>query len=245
MDAGLFEDRNGNVALMNIMCDMTQFYIVVPVPDEVASTLVEYFMQHVLLKFGICNLVILDDSSPFKGVFSAMCKALRINYDIFSKRNHKRLLLEKFHRFLNKVVTIAVEDRGTNDVFVAASVATGYAWNSSPIDGTDTLCSVPALGRELRFPFDVDISALLPLVSNNADSVVSYLRLTDSNCHFATAILKILIEDRRTAYVERINNNRNTFSMRPGDLVMDRTAVQSDKRKYKVAKLNYADRGPF
>ena len=121
------------------MCDMTQFYIVVPVPDEVASTLVEYFMQHVLLKFGICNLVILDDSSPFKGVFSAMCKALRINYDIFSKRNHKRLLVDKFHRFLNKVVTIAVEDRGTNDVFVAASVAAGYAWNSSHIDGTDTL----------------------------------------------------------------------------------------------------------
>ena len=76
---GHFEDKSGNVALMNVICDMTQFVIIVPVPDEVASTLAEHFMQHVLLKFGICHLVILDDGILFKGVFSAMCKALRIN----------------------------------------------------------------------------------------------------------------------------------------------------------------------
>ena len=242
---GHFEDKSGNVALMNVICDMTQFVIIVPVPDEVASTLAEHFMYHVLIKFGICHLVILDDGSPFKGVFSTMCKALRINYDILDKRTHKGLLVKNFHRFLNKTVTIAVEDRGSNDVFVAADVAAEYAWNTSPIDGTDIFCSVPTLGRELQFPIDVDISTLPLLVSNNNDSVVSYLRLTDSNRHFATAILKILIEDRRTAHVERINNNINIVSMRPDDFVMDRTAVQSDKSKDKVAKLNYVTRGSF
>ena len=79
-------------------------------------------MQHVLLKFGICHLVILDDGSPFKGVFSAMCKALHINYEILAKRNHKGLLVKKFHRFLNKAITIAAEDRGTNDIFVAVTL---------------------------------------------------------------------------------------------------------------------------
>ena len=43
-----FTDSNGNVALMNVMCDMTQFVVVVPVPDETSATLAEYFMQHVL-----------------------------------------------------------------------------------------------------------------------------------------------------------------------------------------------------
>ena len=240
-----FKDRNGNVALMNVMCDMTQFVVVVPVLNEVASTLSEHFMQHVLLKFGICYLFFLDDGSPFKGVFLAMCKALHINYEILAKRNHKGLLVEKFHRFLNKAITIAAEDRGTNDIFVAAGVAAGYAWNSSPIDGTGILRSVPAIGRELRFPLDVDISALPALVTNNADSVISYLRLTDNNRHFATTILKILIEDRRDTHAERINHSRNIVSMQPGDLVMARTAVQSAKSKDKVAKLSYAVRGPF
>ena len=66
---GHLKDRNSNVALINVMCNMAQFVVVVPVPNEVASTLAESFMQHVLLKFGICHLVILDDGSPFKGVF--------------------------------------------------------------------------------------------------------------------------------------------------------------------------------
>ena len=202
-------------------------------------------MQHGLLKFGICHLVILDDGSPFKGVFSAMRKALRINYEILAKRNHKGLLVEKLHRFLNKEITIAAEDRGTNNIFVAAGVAAGYAWNSSPIDGTDILRRFPAIGRELQFPLDVDISTLPELVTNNADSVISYLRLTDTTRHFATTILKILIEDRRDTHADHINHSRNIVLMQPGDLVMAQTAVQSDKSKAKVAKLSYAVRGPF
>ena len=78
-----------------------------------------------------------------------MCKVLNINCDIVAKKNHKGLLVEKFHRFLNKSITIAAEDRGANDTFVAASVVAGYAWNSSLIDGTNILRSVPAIGREL------------------------------------------------------------------------------------------------
>ena len=41
---GHFVDSSGNVALMNIMCDMTQFVVVVPVPDETSATFVEHVM---------------------------------------------------------------------------------------------------------------------------------------------------------------------------------------------------------
>ena len=46
---------------MDIMCDMTQFIIVVLVSNKIVAILAKYFMQHVLLKFGICRLVSLDD----------------------------------------------------------------------------------------------------------------------------------------------------------------------------------------
>ena len=46
-----------------------------------------------------------------------MCEVLNLNYNIFAKRNHKGLSVEHFHRFLNKSVTIATEERGTNDIF--------------------------------------------------------------------------------------------------------------------------------
>ena len=77
------------------------------------------------MKFVI--FFILDDGSTFKGVFTVMCKALNINYDILTKWNHRGLLVEKFHRFIKKAITITVEDRGTNSICLAAGIAAGYA----------------------------------------------------------------------------------------------------------------------
>ena len=66
------------------MYDMSQFVVVVPVPDESSVTLASYFMQYVLMKFGLCHLFVLDDGIPFKGAFIAMCQALNLNYDILA-----------------------------------------------------------------------------------------------------------------------------------------------------------------
>ena len=148
---GHMTDHNGYIALMNTMCDMTQFVVVVPVPDETSATLVSHLMQHILMKFGMCHLVVIDDGAPFKGSFVTMCQALNLNYDVLAKLNHKGLSIEYFHCFLNKSVTIAAEDCGTNDLFVPTSIAAAYAWNSLPIDGTDIIRSVPTIGRSLHF----------------------------------------------------------------------------------------------
>ena len=73
-------DSKSNMTLMNAMCDMSQFVIVVPVSDEV--------------KFGLYHLVVLDDGALFKGSFVVMCKVLDLNYDILAKCNHKGLSVE-------------------------------------------------------------------------------------------------------------------------------------------------------
>ena len=75
------------------------------------------------MKFGLYILVVLDYGSPFEEVFIAMCSALNLNHDVLAKRNHKGLTMDNFHRFLNKSVTIADKDRGTNDIFVPAGIA--------------------------------------------------------------------------------------------------------------------------
>ena len=96
---GKFTDSKGNTALMNAMCDMSQCVVVMPVPDESSATLPNNFFQHMLMKFGLCHLVVLDDGDSFKGVFVAMSKSLKLKYDILAKRNHKGLSVEHFHLF--------------------------------------------------------------------------------------------------------------------------------------------------
>ena len=52
---------------------MSQSVTVIPVPDESSVTLVRYSMQHMLMKFGPCSLVVLDYGSQYKGTLIAMC----------------------------------------------------------------------------------------------------------------------------------------------------------------------------
>ena len=74
------------------------------------------------MKFSLCRLVVLDNGPPFKGVFITMCKALNFNYDALARLKQKYITLEHFHNFLNKSVTIATEDRTTNDILLPVGV---------------------------------------------------------------------------------------------------------------------------
>ena len=153
------------------------------------------------------------------------CDSLQLKCECVAKRNHKAVLVGNFHQFLNKAVTIAVGDEKTFGCFTEAGIVAGYAWNSAHIDGTNINRSILAIGRELKFPINISSASLSPLTSNQADSVVKYLRLIDSSKHFASEILKILIENRRTVHRERINNYRNIVLLVVGDVVKARRKV--------------------
>ena len=58
---------------MNTMYHMSQFMVVVSVPDEISYTLFSYLIQHILIKFGHYYLAVKDDGTPFKETFVAMC----------------------------------------------------------------------------------------------------------------------------------------------------------------------------
>ena len=84
------------------MYDITQFVVYVPVPGCTSTIISKFVMQDFLLKFGLCSLVVLDIGDSFKRVFTSMCDAFHLQYDIVAKRNHKVVTVERFHRFLNK-----------------------------------------------------------------------------------------------------------------------------------------------
>ena len=127
-----------------------------------------------MIKFGSCHLLYFDDDTLFKGVFVVMCKALYLNYNMLTKRNYNELLVKHFRHFLNKVTNIAMEDRKINDVFFPAGMATGYVWNSAPIDGTNILQSIVTINREFCFPIDFNLFALPKLTQTNIQSAIAF-----------------------------------------------------------------------
>ena len=63
---GCHSDTNVYMVLMNVMCDMSQFVVVFPVPDESSAILVSYFVQYVLTELILCHLVVLDHGTTLK-----------------------------------------------------------------------------------------------------------------------------------------------------------------------------------
>ena len=66
----------GEQYLLNTMCDITQFVVYIPVPGCTSTIISKFFMKDVLLKFGICSLVVIGDGTSFKGAFTSMYGAL-------------------------------------------------------------------------------------------------------------------------------------------------------------------------
>ena len=140
------------------------------------------------MKFDIYHLVVIDDITLFRIVSIAACDTLHLKYKYVSKRNHNAFLVEKFHRFLNKTIYIAISDIKTLGCFIESGIVTGCALNSAPIDGRSIIHNSLAIGRALKFHIDIYIyiyiymcvDTLPQLTVNQTNSIFKYLRLTDS-----------------------------------------------------------------
>lgn len=134
-----------------------------------------------------------------------MCALLKIRFHAAAKRNHKSIGVERFHAFLNRGTTIFAEERGSNECFVEAAMVLAYAWNASPVDGTGIIRSVPAIGRELKFPLDIELSEEPKIEDDDGENLLTYIRNLGRDAPFIRKMLAFILEDRRIQRSERIN----------------------------------------
>ena len=205
---------------MNVMCDMNQFVKVFPALDDISDTLANYCIQHVLIKFGRYHLVVLDDGTPFKGDFIAMCPAFKLNCDIIAKGNYKGLTVKNFQRFLNINITIAAGECDTNNILVPTDITADYTRNSSPIDDTDIPLSISVIDQKLHLPIEIYINSIAKMIKINVHASLEYLMLTDFSGQFSFSILTIIFDGRQSAHVELINNDKNFIVLQGSDIVL-------------------------
>ena len=65
------------------------------------------------------------------------------------------MLVERLNRYLNEGLRIMTNERDSTRVALEAILLLIYAWNSSPVPGTDiSRRSMVAVGREFAFPIN-------------------------------------------------------------------------------------------
>ena len=215
------------------------------VQETTTEMLGKLFLENVVFTFGMVSVVVVDAESKFLGMFEEMCKAFGFKFWALSRGNHKGNRVEKYHRFLNKTQTIVGQERGTHLSFIENCKTSQYAWNSAPIDDTDIPRSLAAVGRHFKFPMDIDLNVAPTINCHNQSALYTYLRDVSNDSQFATSILQVLIEERRTAHRLRWNTDRAAKLFKVGDVVKAHVQVNSKAATGDDKKLSYQARGPF
>jgi hypothetical protein len=65
------------------------------------------------------------------------------------------IFCERFHRHLNKVERLRVINQKSYEKWKTNAIFASYAWNTSPIDGTNVIISFAAKAGTFSFPLDV------------------------------------------------------------------------------------------
>ncbi|KAI2508403.1 hypothetical protein MHU86_6077 [Fragilaria crotonensis] len=199
-----------------------------------------FFINH-----GLPRLVIIDSGSEFAGAMQTLCQNIGLpNYTV-SKGNHKAIICERFHRYLNKVQRIHAADCETFQDFMFGTIFAVYAWNSAPVDGTNIVRSYAAIGREFPFPIDFEHEPIVPRDHEaQGQQTIEHVDSAFPLWRQQQEVLKVLINDRRDHHRNLKNEGRNMKSFAPGDLVVIKKQVQTTQENG-PAKARMHARGPY
>ena len=147
-----FEGESG---IMTVVCHMTMFASVEPIktPNSESFARVVY---KIMMQYGLANLIVTDPDTKFHKEFIGMCKLLQLPHHMIAKENYNAILVEQFYKFLNSGMRIFASERNTNRVFIEGAETLCYVWNSAPVTGTDLSRSLLVVGREFRFPINIE-----------------------------------------------------------------------------------------
>jgi len=197
------------------------------------------------LRFGLCHTIVLDKDSKFFGVFNEAVDLLQINRRVLSGGNHNCMLIKRVNRYLNKGLKIITNERNSVRIAMKAILLLLYAWNSTPIPGTDISRCFVALGHEFQFLIDFSADKHLELTATPA-SVTSYSRDLATCLSALREVATLLVDEQRAYHCEFINARHpdpKLYSV--GDTVFAPRATRSDSGRGQVDILIYPFTGPW
>jgi hypothetical protein len=243
---GAVPSSSKEIKVLTCLDTMTGFANAALITQETSQELAKTTFHHFFVPNGLPRLVIFDEAGSFAGKFKQMCEYLTIPYHAVSPENHKAIMCERFHRYLNKVQKIHRADCESPDQWTMGTLFSLYAWNASPIDGTNIIRSYAARGREFPFPIDVHEAPH----TNRDHSSFSQQAMEHIESAFPLLfkqreLLTILNDERRTRHRELKDRSKTMKIFQPGDLVIVRKQTATTDADGVSNKLVFKTKGPY
>lgn len=234
-------------AVLTGICTMTGFAITGFIDKVQSAEIAVAAFQYIFTPFGFPTLVMLDAASTHHREVVRFLEMLNVPYYMAPPQAHNAIMSERFHRYLNKVQKIHAADTQVYNQWKLGTLFAAYAWNASPIDGTDIVRSFVAIGKHFKFPLDVEDygEAERYLTGREMEQAVEHIQTAFPLWFQQLEILKAINADRRKEHRDRKNATRKGIQFEVGDIVMVRKQIQSNAAEGRPAKLALAQRGPY
>jgi hypothetical protein len=121
----------------------------------------------------------------------------------------------------------------------------GYAWNASPIDGTDVIRSFAAKARTFHFPLDIQMENEIARIPQEGESALQHIETMFPLWWRQKELLRLINDESRARHRERANKHKTKRIFQPGDIVIVRKQVNSKAAEGKPAKLTLRAKGPY
>jgi hypothetical protein len=238
-------DKNGTTKVLTMLDCMTSFAMGAFLQGDINSeNIANATLSNFFTTVGLPRLIIVDADSVFAGVFKQLFSLLMIPIHQVARENHKAIRNERFHRYLNKVQRINTADTGSLFRWKQGVLFSFYAWNASPIDGTDISRCLVAISRDFPFPIDIEATVMRG-TSHEGQQAIDFYDAASPLLYRQRALLNILNAERRQRHIDIRNVNKTTPSFSPGDIVIVRKQVKSDAAQGISAKLLLKTKGPY
>jgi hypothetical protein len=246
---GDISDKDGNIKVLTFLEAMAGFAMAAFLQGEInAHKVANAVVSTLFITVGLPRLIVVDaDSISFAGVFVQLFQLLQVPVYTVSRENHKAILNERFHRYFNKVQRINSADMNELLKWKQGVCFSLYGWNAAPIDGTDIARSVVAVGRDFPlFPIDLSASNPVPRWSKSmSQQAIDHYEAASPLLYKQRELLQVLNDERRERHRELRNKGKQEREFFPGDIVIVRKQVKSEKAKGVSAKLLFKTKGPY
>ena len=232
-------------AVLTSLCNLSGFATVGFLDSLEGETVTKVLMSQILLPNGLPKMVLLDaDSLLFKHNLMVLLDELGVGFHVVSAEQHEGILCERYHRYLNKVQRLQGLDTKEYSNWMMNTSFAAYAWNGSPIDGTDIIRSFAAKARTFHFPLDVK-EQLPRIIGNPGERALQHVETMFPLWFQQKELLQVLVQERRLRHTEWANKNKKRREFFPGDIVVVRRQIKSDASAGRPAKLRIKARGPY
>lgn len=233
----LTETLNGNRYLLTFQDELSKYTLATPLRTQDAETVAKAFVQEVILKFGIPQVVLTDQGSNFMSeVFRNMCKLLKIK-KINTTAYHPETngALERTHRVLVEYLRCFILDDQTDwDSWIPYAI---FVFNTTTHTSTKFMPHEMMFGRLPNIPGCLQKQA--PEVRYNYESYIQELRSRLQSCYTRAKENLITQKERNKEYYDK-SSNLQLFEVGDKVLLHNETV-----RRGRSSKLDSQWLGPY